>query len=447
LVPSSLTTRPLLLPLSIVLALCGLYTRWQHADAARSIDFFTVWSVARVAVQRPGIDFYDEEQRSALGRDLRRAARARSVPPRLRASMESSLSINREKLDATGSPFLYALVGLLSSGDYDVDRRRFLAVSLGCLVMAVWLLGRRLAHPPPEAFLFCTYAVLFFSPVDSDSRVGNLNQILLLAVAAYVHLAAWGRLLTAGMILGAGIVFKPTIASIFVFTLVRRALLGDVRALLRECSGVALAVAAGVVFAAFYFGRASVWLSFAKSLPGTLDLTYPFAAGNLGLPMLVRHVVGWRVALPVLVVVLAAFAAAVWRGRSASGGGKARSATVGLDAGVLPTVGLACAAMVLSSNLVWLHYYTLVLPLMLYLLGPATEPVGGRRRTRFAREIAVVALLLFSPLIDPFLGDALGTSVALNAATLLLVAVVLPAIAFPDAGVAEPGKGGLVRVP
>jgi hypothetical protein len=437
--------RPLLPWLSAVLAVCALSVRWQWAEAARSIDFFTVWSVPKVAAQRPGIDFYDEERRSALGRELRRAARARDVPPRLRAATESSLSINRGKLDATGSPFLYALVGLLSGGDYDVDRRRFLAVSLACLVAAVLLLGRQLSHPLPEALLLSTYAVLFFVPVDSDSRVGNLNQILLLPVAAYAHLAARGRLVAAGMVLGAGIVFKPTVGSIFVFALVRHALLGNLRALLRECAGVALAVAGGVAVAAASFGRASIWLSFARSLPGTLDLAYPFADGNLGLPMLVRHLVGWRIALPVLLIVLAAFAAAVWRGRHAAAGGKARAAAGGLDAGVLPTVGLACAAMVLSSNLVWLHYYTLLLPLMLYLLGPATDPASGAGRTRFARGAAVVSLLLFSPLIDPFLGDALGTSVALNVATLLLVAAALAAIASPQARVREPGEGRLLR--
>jgi hypothetical protein len=70
--------------------------------------------------------------------------------------------------------------------------------------------------------------------------------------------------------------------------------------------------------------------------------------------------------------------------------------------------------MLLGSQLVWIHYYVLLIPLSLYLL----RPDGGIGWLRFGPVAAGVALLLLSPAVQSRTG--LAGAVAANIAMGLL---------------------------
>lgn len=72
--------------------------------------------------------------------------------------------------------------------------------------------------------------------------------------------------------------------------------------------------------------------------------------------------------------------------------------------------GLGCALMLMSARLVWLHYFVLLVPLVLLGLSP-DDAAMDRRAGGWRRGVAAVALLLQTPMyftlhLDAILGKA-----------------------------------------
>jgi hypothetical protein len=91
---------------------------------------------------------------------------------------------------------------------------------------------------------------------------------------------------------------------------------------------------------------------------------------------------------------------------------------------MLVVVGLGCAVMLMSSQLVWPHYYVLLIPLELYLLRPLGW--GDRPQRRLVVSIlAAIGFCLLSWAMWHAMANMLQGSIAVNAATALLFILAL----------------------
>jgi hypothetical protein len=228
--------------------------------------------------------------------------------------------------------------------------------------------------------------------------------------------------------MGAGIMLKPNIAPVWVAYFLIKIVNREYRQLGPLLAGTAAGALAAMSFSAVYFGSPSMWLQFAATLPGMTASLYPVSNGNMALPALITEVTGVHLSAVISGVLLIAFAGIIFFTRPAvrSGGAAVSTEKNAGSAGsvvheTFSAAGIGCAAVLLSGNLAWLHYYILLIPLVIYLLRPVS---GENRRPPFMQTTvqlaAIAALLLFSTATYFILNNALSQAVAVNIAAAIL---------------------------
>jgi hypothetical protein len=279
------------------------------------------------------------------------------------------------------------LVGLTSTGQYDDDLDRFTIVSLLAFAASFALLCRLLDFSPAATVVAAVAYSLCFSPMLADLRAVNVNQVQLLFLSLFLWWNHRQQPALAGAVLGFGIAFKPNIASVLLVAIFVAIVEGRLTARARLFAGVAAGAAAGVAVAAVYFGGFDVWRLFFSSVGRTLQNGYPVAQGNYALAGLIPSMSSVEVSAVVAVLAMAALLFVLWRTKRLH-----ETGTPPLDEQFL-TVGLGCVMMLLGSQLVWIHYYVLLIPLSLYLL----RPTGDTGWFHVGPLAAGLALLLLSP--------------------------------------------------
>lgn len=381
----------------------------QGMERWAGIDFVQFWAVGQAGSQGGAADVYSTEGRARLAAWTGAHADA-SSSSRLRASAGY-----RQRFETFSTPFLYQSLHWLARGDYDRDLAAFQMAGLAAALAAVLLLARMMGYGWTSALLLFLLLSLASEPMASDMRVANVNRFQLLAMALWLWLQrsdASARQLSAGVLLGLLVAFKPTLAPAVLLLLLVGAATRQWRRMALQAAGLALGGAAAVASSSVWWGSARPWWEWARalrSLERDANVTlanYNFAAAQV--------LSGWGVpAAPVLlaVVLFVVTAAVLWAARRGAGtAAPVDAGRVGLVAGPL-----ALAISVWPLQLVWLHYYLLFVPLALWLLRPAA-PTGtpGGERPGVERWLATVAVMaaLGSPHLLPVLRDRLGLQAA-----------------------------------
>jgi hypothetical protein len=392
-------------------------SRW-HATDTISVDYFTLWAVPATLSSVPDRDIYSHDNQRAMATAARAKATADTTSPAHKLVMGVSDQLYEGRIDATGSPLVYALVGLTSTGRYDDDLDRFTIASFIAFVVSIGLLCRLLGFSPTGTAVAAVAYGLCFSPLLAEVRVVNVNQLQLFALSLFLWLSHRNKTALAGTVLGIAIAFKPNI----VVVLVIAGLVAFIGRRLRESlplfAGAAAGAGVAVAASAAYFGSIDVWRHFLASIGRTLQVGYPLEQGNYGLASIIATLSGAEVSLVLAVFAIAVVLFVLVRTRPRHDS----EASPSLDEQFL-TVGIGCALMLLASRLVWIHYYVLLIPLSLYLLRPTPEAPGRQ----FGPIAAGVALLLLSPAAQAIPHTPLYTAVNANIATLLLFAAGLHA--------------------
>jgi hypothetical protein len=411
-----------------LLLLHAAFFTWQLAIPSPMIDFFTFWSVPHVLSAKPIANIYSPDHQREMASGIFAEAQSAGVSDTQQRATQAIAQLYGGRLDATGSPLLYAFIGLLSSGDYETDRRRFLSVSMLCLAASVMMLCRLLQFSALSTLLLLVFLSSNYSPVLSDFRVGNVNEIQLFAIALFVLFTARSSPLLAGLAIGTATMLKPTTSVVLAVGVVVGLADRDYRRLFRMLAGCLVSALASVIATEIYFGNPKMWIDFIKSLPHTLaGGLYPLEHGNFSLAELLFGGTSETAAaiLVVLFVTLSGLVFASRRGSPAREEEHQRLVHSAFLAG-----GTGCALMLLSSPLAWLHYYLLLLPLSLYLIRPT--PVGSAPaspKVENLRWLAFVPLLMFSSVIESMMQhSALAESIMVNGATILTSALALAQI-------------------
>ena len=106
-----------------VILVAGVSQSWSSGRASSQQDFFQYWAVGRLA--GTGVtDIYSDPARHTLARQIQTdAAQSGSTAAVAGAA-------RWDVLETYGTPFLYALFGRLSTGDYDINSTAWQAISL-----------------------------------------------------------------------------------------------------------------------------------------------------------------------------------------------------------------------------------------------------------------------------------------------------------------------------
>jgi hypothetical protein len=432
-------------PVLIVMFLASIVVSQSVVRITRApgVDFYQFWGVP-VAQRLTGHTLGSPYRDGKRYVETLRAYAGRANDTKLRAA-----TAFWSGPDFAGSPLLYTVFSVVSS-QYSFAVGVFQALQVFFVLGAFLLLGRLYRHDLFSMLCLALLCILFYNPLLSDFHVANLGALQLVYLAGLLWLgdaigrvsAASRRMRLAALFLGALALLtlcKPTVVLISALLVVHLGVRYGPRLLLTAALP-AVAVAA-ILFAlpSWHFGSWAVWREWYDFVYGANPrmLVRPVTSGNYSTALLLSSWLGldvFSVSLVLLALLTASLVAvAAW---SARAGGAAASLALTAWAAVKRIFGdmslvLAIGLVVttVTSPLYWLHYYSLLLIPILWLLGTA-----GRSTT--LPWLAVVATVLSSAMLEILLrplqlGDTAPASIA--SSWLPLWGAVLIVVASPVA--------------
>jgi hypothetical protein len=416
--------------LALLFLLNPLFNVWQYATRRPGIDFFILWSVPHVLKSKPVANIYTHDGQREIASVLINESSSPEVSQVQRQATAVNMQLYDNRVSVTGSPVVYALVGLNSSGNYEKDLSRFTVASWLCFAMATLIFCRLLRFSTVATLLAVGLFASSFEPLLSDMRVANLNQIQLLPLACFLLFITRSWDVLAGLALGVGVMLKLNLVSVAFLSLLVIAADRDYRSLTRVLLGMCLAALTSVAISVSYFGRLGMWRDFIWSLVHNLANSSPMENGNYALAALLLRTTHREVSIYIFAILIAIVSAVIFKTRRDRAGNLAPTSSHGDDGSERSThrmfavVGLGCAVMLMSSWLAWLHYYALLIPLELYLIRPMAP--GDRPQRRVVVSIfAAIGFCLLSSVMQYVIANALQASIAVNAATALMFILAL----------------------
>jgi hypothetical protein len=432
-------------PASIVLAAAGallaivaLASGLSLGSRQACIDYYQFWVVGRAASRHQTSDPYTSDERARLGEAAYREiftlpAGPDAKPPFARIAAATQ----RRVLETYSTPWMYTLFGIASSSDYDADQDRFEALSTIAYALAIAVMCRLLGFSWLESGACVALCILWFKPFEDEVIAGNVNRIQVASIGLFAWVQSrerWrSRHVLAGVVLGLAIAFKPNLALIAVALAIGWAITRELRKLAHAATGWTIGVAIAIAWSSAYFRSARVWSAWLRTIPELLSQGRLAGGGNYALARLVADQTGvWLPrALPFVFLALVALAVATGRTRRADAAHDVRS-ELSFD---FTLAGLGATISVLATELVWLHYSLLCVPLALCMLRP--PGASSARHARWpARVAAIVALLLIGLdllMLVVTIPRPSAASPYVNCGALLLVALAAIELARPCA--------------
>jgi hypothetical protein len=415
--------------LAAVLAVAGFAQAWDLGRRSSGSDFYQFWMVAGVIGRADVPSIYDEEAHARLGAEfIRRSFTDDDSERRRRAAREWQV------LQPTATPLLYSAVRPLTGLRYDHAHLLFRSVSLTAAAAALVVIALLVGLSPAAALLAVAFAGLAFHPLKASIQVGNVSELQLAAIAAWLWLssAADGarRQVAAGALLGALVLIKPNLIVVPLLLAAVWITRGRRRKLMLQAAGMAAGVVAGLLFSALVFGSLTPWVDWFQYLRVFPPENIPLRLGNLGLARIVSDTMGLSVSPVLAAVALGVALAGVWSGRAR---GTEATALDPSRVAVEDTVAFAAGTFVylLSAPLVWDHYLLLALPGALVLLRDTNEAEGGGDVRRALAGGALV-LLAIEPLKNLLhLYDMYAQAVLTVAGLMILFALTVRELARP----------------
>ena len=408
----------------LVLAVAVAAVRgWSYARTWRGLDYYQFWAVGQAVSRSGGAEVYSEEGRKRFGAEILASLPRDEVSQRLAAAVS-----RRKTLETYSTPFLYTVAGVSATGEYDRDHAVFVLASLLSGLGGLLLLCRVLRYPP----LAAAAVVLLleaYAPYRSDLRVGNVNLIQLGLLAGFLWVSTlkhrpW-RDPAAGAILGLAVLFKPNLALVAVLLLAGWTVLRAFARVAGVAAGMAVSALAVLGVSSVYFGTAGAWGSWLAAILSLPSEIVGVRIGNFSLVRLLGGDLGARFAPLLALAILSGAAVCLWMGRRRApespggmGGDEPRRET----SEDVALAGTGCMAYLLSSPLVWVHYFVLAIPLALWLLRPRGGE-SGRWMGGLAGAVAIAIVLLANRPLEAIIGQGYPALVAAtsNAGALLLL--------------------------
>jgi len=270
----------------------------------------------------------------------------------------------------------------------------------------------------------------WFAPITSDTNVGNVGRFQLALLAIFLWILSrknWpGRYLGSGFVLGCAVLFKPNLAYVALTLCLGWALFRQWRKLLPAMAGMAAGGMVSVSISTWFFGSFQPWLRWAFRVPKLIG-GYEDAAniGDFSPASILKGYFGFSETgyLPLLlIVILGILLVFLWMR-----GGKPHTLAAEEEAHIL-LLSLGALLSLLASNLAWLHYFVLTIPVALFLLRPIDDgaATGWKKLCRglAALGVGMVALVPFKALFQISENDP-GSALLVCGGTILMFALAL----------------------
>ncbi len=381
--------KPAAFVLALVLAAWGLVRAWRTSEIALGMDFYQFWGVGQALRTMPVHNIYGDVDRRGVAAELARRAGTDPMGPRYRA-----VARFRPVFETYSTPFLYAALSLFRSPHYELAFRHYQAFGLLCSVFAVLVFARLLRFSWTTSLFAVAVAVGFFEPLMSDVRMANVNQIQLAGLAVFTLLVVRSTRTWHDVLAGAAVVllvlFKPNTLFVAALWAWWWLVAGRTRRLAFAAGGAVLGTALAFGASAWLFGSLGCWSDWVVALLAMPEDIIPLDSGNFALVLLLRQATGldasgWLTAAFLLPAVVA-----IWRQRRA----------VGQEAlFALYVVGLGSLVYLLGAKLVWLHYFTATIPLLLVGLRPRERGVKRSLADSFL-PLAAPVMICVTPLFS-----------------------------------------------
>ncbi|MCC7193738.1 MAG: hypothetical protein IT444_13260 [Phycisphaeraceae bacterium] len=413
---------------ALLLLVGAIANNWSIGRASVGLDYLHFWAVGQTAsASRSAIYSADSARRIP-------AEMTRALTPADRGTRYAEALAKRQQFEITATPFLYSLLGAITTGDYELDYTVFQIICLVSMVAGLILIAKTCNYSCLEAMLAAVAILLFTTAYFSDLGVGNVNQIQVGCIALYLVLirrpSTPSRDALAGALLGLLCMFKPNLALIPGLLAVVWIIEGRFRTLATQATGGTIAAISSFIFSAIYFGSARIWIDWWHGLRRfMLEANPAVSAGNVSLARILYELTHWHCEMALLLLGCLAFAVCCWIGwRQRSKTPTDSDMPRFLSDARAVTIG--CLIMLLSADLVWLHYLLLAIPTLILLLRPAdcaTQPCQPARRILTAVVFAAYSMPAFK-LMSISENSAWSAGVLAGATLLLLVLVLIDTV-------------------
>ena len=394
------------------------------------IDYLHFWAVPQSmrferTYELPDESCYTQKGRVTLLRWLKdQALSVDERESRVDSSFVSLVAKNeklyKEGVAPTGTPLLYASLGVIQTGWFSWDYRIFQFVSALFLVCGMVSLATASGVKRHVALGVTLAAALLYLPIVTDAGVANTNRLQLgmvtIGLACCARFRVVGCLLVGALVLGFAVVFKPNTILVPFFVAVLLLREHGFRQALLFSLGCVGGGAIGVLGATVFFNGFHCWWQWAEYLR-TVDGLYPLEAGNCSWInlFLVPPLVGAAVGVVLVLCVCGAICYPRMRpSQLLLPRGEGLDLPISTGRQIMLAGSLGLLVPLLSAPLAWGHYYSLALP-TIFLTGATLFGDNSRFRfNRVASLVWLVAVLVVSAKPFAVFGVTTPTVIALS---------------------------------
>jgi hypothetical protein len=243
---------------------CALSGVFRSTNSGVGIDFYQFWAVGRAVARHESSDNYSLAGRARLGAEFLTEAMNRPSP------VQRVVAARRRNFDTASTPFLYAIFGGLSTDDYESNLRWYRILLLSCFVASTVGVAKLLGHSTTNLLLSLALFALWFEPLASDLRVGNVSCIQLFGIVVYAYLRLklqWRyKDLFAGTWMGMLLAFKPNLVFVAIVLLLGSLHGRKWKPLSSELGGMAAGAGAAIGVSAWAFGGLTPWFDWVATM-------------------------------------------------------------------------------------------------------------------------------------------------------------------------------------
>ncbi len=394
--------KPAIAVMALIFLLIGL---WAFVRTTTGVDFYISWIGVMSVREQRCVNFYETEKGVNLRESFYKRSLEKAVPQRQRVVAQcwqdyekifyKDRTPDNRLLFFFNTPFLYTCIQLFVGGDYERDISLFYLVQLLCfiffIIIYMYLLNFPFASILYPAILFS----VFFGPFLCDIRVGNVVLMQLGFIALFLtctHLVRKkdiGHLL-GGAVLGLMVFFKPTMVFVPFMLLLGWLALKQFRQAAFSFIGMIAGSMLAILSASMFFSTFRVWFWWFKSACNVSSLPYVTVnEGNFALSRVLGELCGLHnlsfILLAILLTIIISIAISIGNKYFFKPHGHPESS----PSDNLLMISIGCLICLLCSPLVWIHYYMLALPALMYLARPIPSMPGTRQT--FIYSLAIMS--------------------------------------------------------
>jgi len=236
-----------------------------HSPSPR--DFYQFWVPGQAVERLDPTNVYDREDRRQMAGFFTAEARQSGSPRYLAAAL------SRQRLELAGTPLLYSVFALASSGDFDRDYARFRWLSLAAYVGGLLAFSAMLRYSAARSALALFAFTALYWPFHRDLQSSNLGQIQVGSLALFLYLERRperSAQMAAAALLALGVLFKPTLFGLVLLLVPLRISQRHFDRLLREGAAFGVAGAIGLALPYLVLDERCGWLEWLRAFPGIL---------------------------------------------------------------------------------------------------------------------------------------------------------------------------------